>query len=62
VRAEEVDGVVTPVIDEAHAHQTWLGDKHVNRKELDRIHADLLQVGNRGWVTEGSIGTSKLIG
>jgi hypothetical protein len=48
VRSEEVDRVVTPVVREAAVAQVLVADEVVDRHQLDRRHAEIAQVGQRG--------------
>ena len=62
VRGEEVQGVVAPVVGEAEGLQPLLAHELVDRQQLDRGHAEVLQVRDRRRVGEPRVGAAQLVG
>ena len=61
VRREEAEGVVAPVVDEAHLLQALLGDVLVHREQLDRRDAEVLEIGDRRRMREARVGAAQLL-
>ena len=61
MRGEEVDGVVTPVVDQTHVDQARLRDDCLNRQQLNRGNTNLFQVSDRGLMPKCRIGAAQLI-
>ena len=60
VRGEEADRVVAPVVRQPPAEQERLRHVLVHRQQLDGGDAEVLQVRDRGLVTEPGVGTAQL--
>ena len=61
VRREEAEGVVAPVVAQALVEQRGVLDELVHRHQLDRGHAELLQVGGDRRVREAGVRPALLL-
>ncbi len=62
VRGEEPDGVVAPVVVQAHVHQAVVVDELVDRHQLQRRHAEFGQVLDHRGVGQTRVGAAQLLG
>ncbi|CAM5326054.1 hypothetical protein SHIRM173S_04985 [Streptomyces hirsutus] len=62
VRGEESDGVVAPVVVQAHVHQAVVVDELVNRHQLQCRHAEFRQVLDQRRVREARVGAAQFLG
>ena len=62
VRREERDRVVAPIVAEALLLQGVVVDELVHGHQLDRGHADLLQVSDDGGMGDAAVGSALLLG
>ena len=60
VRREEADRVVAPVVAQAALEQEAVVDELVDRQQLDRGDAELLEVVDRRRVREARVGAAQL--
>ncbi len=61
VRAEEVQGVVAPVVGQALADESLLGGEGVHGQELDGGDAEILEVRDGGLVRQTGVGAAELL-
>ena len=62
VGREEVEGVVAPVVAQPLLDEALLAHELLHREELDRRHAEFLQVGDVALVGESGVGAAQLLG
>ena len=62
VRGEEADGVVAPVVAQALVEQGVVVDELVDRHQLDRRDAEVLEVVDHGRVGEPGVGAALVLG
>ena len=62
VRREEIDRVVAPVVVQVLVDEMLVVEEGVNRHQLDRGDAELLQVVDRDLVAEPGVGAAALLG
>ena len=61
MRGEKVDGVVAPVIDQAHVHQPRLRNKHLHWQKFYGRDSDSLQMFDSARMRERGIGSANVV-